>query len=451
MRIRNGLTAVAGLAAASLVLAGCASGSTDGGDGGDALDGTGKTLNVMVAASGLYPEEQQQWFRDVSDRFEAETGAKVAFETFATANDELTKIQTSVVSGQGPDVYGLGTTFTPTASATGAFVTLGDAEWEQLGGRDRFLPSTLGISGPDPEHEVGIPFVSRPFVMAYNTRLLEEAGIDAPADDWDELAEQAKTLTGDGVHGLAVAYADNFDPWKFIWGMSVQAGNPILDLDAGEATIDDPAVRAAYETYFSWYADGLVDPEAIGWTNAQAVAAFAEGKSAYLLMTSANSRLTLDDSAVADEYAYSIMPTIPPGQSSNPAGGEPATSIISGDNLVVANYSKQQELAFAFVEMITRPDEQLGYFEIFGELPTNAEAAAGLESEYPELSAVVESASKSVGTPFTGAWGDTQLALTDVVVQSIPSLSSGGVGADELDERLAAAQKAAQSALDKAK
>ena len=58
---------------------------------------------------------------------------------------------------------------------------------------------------------------------------------------------------------------------------------------------------------------------------------------------------------------------------------------------------------------------------------------------------------KSVGTPFTGAWGDIQLALTNVVVQSIPDLAKGSVTDAELDGRLATAQKAAQSALDRAK
>ena len=64
---------------------------------------------------------------------------------------------------------------------------------------------------------------------------------------------------------------------------------------------------------------------------------------------------------------------------------------------------------------------------------------------------MAEAANKSVATPFTGAWGDIQLALTNVVVQSIPDLSKGSVSDAQLDGRLADAQKAAQSALDRAK
>ena len=131
-----------------------------------------------------------------------------------------------MLSGQGPDIYDLGTTFTPTAYSTGAFVKLTDAEWKKIGGRDRFVPATLGISGPDSKNEVGIPFLSRPFVMAYNKELLAAAGIDKPATTWDELAEQAKKLTSGDVHGMAIDYADSFNPWKFVWTMAMQRATP---------------------------------------------------------------------------------------------------------------------------------------------------------------------------------------------------------------------------------
>lgn len=452
MKSRRILGIAAAVSATAIVLAGC-SGSTDdkGGTDGGAVDGKGKTLTVMMAANGLYPEQQKEWFTKVSDAFEKKTGAKVSFETFATANDELTKIQTSVLSNQGPDVYGLGTTFTPTAYATGAFVKLTDAEWKKVGGRDRFVPSLLGISGPSEKDEVGIPFASRPFVMAYNKDLLAAAGVTDVPTTWDELTEAAKKTTKGDVHGLAIGYADNYDPWKFIWGMSVQAGNPLIDVKAKKSELDDKTVTAAYDTYFGWYQQGLVDPASVGWKNAQAVAAFAEGKAAFLPMTSAVSKATLSTSAVADKYAYAVMPTVPPGETSRPSDGKEAASILSGDNLVVAQYSPNQDLAFALIEMITSPEWQADYFATFGELPTGAEASAKVEKDNPELAANVQAAAKSIATPFTGAWGDTQLALTNVVVQSLPALQSGKLTPDAIAKAVKDAAAASQSALDKSK
>nr|WP_330216818.1 extracellular solute-binding protein [Leifsonia xyli] len=357
-----------------------------------------------------------------------------------------------MLSGQGPDIYGLGTTFTPTAYSTGAFVELTDADWRKVGGRDRFVHATLGISGPDEKNEVGVPFLSRPFVLAYNTDLLTAASIDRPAATWDGLADQAKKLTRGDVHGMAIAYADSFDPWKFVWAMAMQQGNTILDVEDRKATVDDAAVEKAYQTYFGWLTDDkVVDPAAIGWKNAQAVAAFANGKAAFLPMVSSSSRVALDKSAVAGKYAYAMMPTVPPGAYTLPKGGKAAATIVSGDNLVVAKYSKNQDLAFALIEMLTSAGNQVTYTKTFGDLPANAEAAKRIEQGDQSLAPILDAGAKAFSTPFTGAWGDTQLALANVVVQSIPGLSAGGVSSAELESRLTTAQNTAQGALNKAK
>ena len=157
---------------------------------------TPPTAPARPQRAGLAPtpstreQQKQVVHRRVGRKFKAQTGAEGACSRRSPrANDELTKIQTSVLSGQGPDIYSLGTTFTPTAYATGAFVELSADDWTKIGGRDQFLPATLGISGPDASHEVGIPFTSRPFVMAYNKDLLAAAGIDKPADSWDGLLD----------------------------------------------------------------------------------------------------------------------------------------------------------------------------------------------------------------------------------------------------------------------
>lgn len=437
---------IATAAVGALALAGCSAPANSNGS----TSGAGKTITVYVGANTQYAQAQQQWFKDVSAAFEKQTGAKVAFETYASGNDELTKIQTSVVSNQGPDIYDLGTTFTPTAYSTGAFVKLTAADWKAIGGKSKFIPSTLGISGPDANDQVGIPFASRPFVMAYNTDLLTKAGISAPATTWDGLAAQAKKLTGNGVYGMAVAYKDNYDPWKYIWAMDSQSGNPLVN--GKTATIDDATTLKAYQTYFGWLTqDHVVDPASVGWSNNQALAAFASGKAAFFPMTTATSIHTLDSSAVKGKYKYALMPTVPPGATSLPSGGKPVASILSGDNLVVAQYSKTQDLDFKLIKLLTDDAQQKIQYTEFGNLPVNASTASALESSSPALKPIVDASAASYATPFTGAWGDIELGLVNVVVQSIPKLAGGSVSDFSLKSLLAAAQKTAQSSLNRAK
>ncbi len=418
-------------------------------NGGGSVDGSGKTLDVLIGANTNKADQFRSWQAHIADAFKKQTGADLKFETFANANDELSKIQTSVVAGQGPDVYQVGTTFTPTAYSTGAFVKFDQSMWNKVGGRDRFVPATLGISGPNSQDEVAVPFTDRPYVLAYNTDLFKKAGIDKPATTWDGLLEQAKKLTGNGVYGFATGYADNYTPWKFAWTMANQAGNPLVD--GNKARLDDPTVKKAYETYFGWLTkDKVVNPAAVGWNDTQAAADFASGKSAMMLMTTASSKVTFDASAIKGKYEYAVMPTVPPGQSTMPAGGSPVSSIISGDNLVIAKYSENQDLAAAYIKLLTSDDEQINYNKLFGDLPANAAAAKKVEDADPSLAPVLASASQAKSTPFTGAWGDMQLALTNVVVQSRQALSGGGVSDSALQSALAKAQKDAQASLDRA-
>ncbi|WP_239451992.1 ABC transporter substrate-binding protein [Frondihabitans sp. PAMC 28766] len=378
--------------------------------------------------------------------FTKTTGATLKFDTYASPADELTRIQTSVISGQGPDVYSIGTTFTPTAYSLGAFVKLSAADWKSIGGRSKFKQADLGISGPSEKDQIGIPVASRPYVMAYNKDLLKKAGITHPATTWDEFTKQAKKLTGKGVYGISTDYADPASPYKYTWAMAAEAGNPTVK--NGKATIDSAAMKEAYQTYFGWMTkDHVVDPKAVGWNNAQALAAFASGKAAYLPMTTAATKPSLDKSAVAGKYAYAVMPTIPPGKTARPAGGVAAASILSGDNLVVANYSKNQALAFAYVKQVTAKQEQLDFYKTFGQLPTNQAAADELQKQEPDLTPIVRAADESVPTPFTGAWSDIQLALVNINTQSIPALKAGSISKAQIGQQLAIAQQSAAQAL----
>jgi multiple sugar transport system substrate-binding protein len=222
-------------------------------------------------------------------------------------------------------------------------------------------------------------------------------------------------------------------------------------VDGRKARLDDPTTLNAYKTYLGWLAnDHVVDPASVSWKNAQAVAAFAGGKAAFLPMVSASSKVTLDKSSVAGHYAYALMPTVPPGATSLPTGGVAATSILSGDNMVVAKYTKNKDLAFALINMLTTAESQETYYKTFGDLPTNAEEAKKLQRD-PALAAIVDSAGKSKNTPFNGAWSQVQLALVNVVVQSIPNLSAGKVDELKLKTLLTQAQAAAQAALDRTK
>ena len=161
-RLRHKASAVAVIASAAMLLAACGGGSSSDGGSGAA---SGGSLDIYVGAQPNFPDAFATWSKEITQAFKAKTRRDQTIETFASGADETTKIQTSIVSGSGPDVYALGTTFTPVAYATGGFLTLTDDDWAKIGGRKRFQPLTLGMSGPDDANQIGIPSAMRPFSL----------------------------------------------------------------------------------------------------------------------------------------------------------------------------------------------------------------------------------------------------------------------------------------------
>src|SRR6476646_5837724 len=106
-RLRHKVSAVAVVAGAALMLAACGGGSStsDSSSG----SGSGGSLDIYIGAQPNFPDQFAAWSKDITDKLQAKTGADLTIETYASAADETTKIQSSVVAGSGPDIYNLGT------------------------------------------------------------------------------------------------------------------------------------------------------------------------------------------------------------------------------------------------------------------------------------------------------------------------------------------------------
>ena len=438
---RRGACAVALATATPLLVVGCGGGGSAAGS---------HELHVLVGANADYPKQQAQWERDLKQKFKARTGADLVFQTFSDSSDETTKIETSMVSGTGPDVFQIGTTLTPVASSTRGFDSLSGQDWRQIGGRGRYIQRSLAMSGPDASHYMGVPSALRPYGIVYNKQKFAAAGITRPPATWDELVADAKKLTtrSSGTYGMALDYADGYDPWKYIWTLTEQAGGSFVS-NGSKAQLDSPEVVKATEDYFGLLTkDHVADPASAGWDSSKAIAAFASGKAAILPMVTPSVIPSLNASQVKGKYAFAPMPTVPLGASQRPAGGVAAGSVVSGDDLAIANYA-DKPLALQFVNLVTSKPMQLEQWKLFGYIPSNRQAAAQLSSADPRIAAFLKAENSSVPTPFTGAFGDIENGLENVSKQSLPDLSHGTYSPGKVSALLRQANTTAQSALDR--
>ncbi|MCP3803094.1 extracellular solute-binding protein [Allokutzneria sp. A3M-2-11 16] len=409
-------------------------------------------LYVLVGTIAQYPAEQRVWLDRIAAKFRQRTGKGITFDTYASSAEEQTKLQTSVITGTGPDVYQVGTTFTPAGDAARGFQVLDEADWRRIGGREQFIPAALGMSGPDASRQVAVPMSTRPYGLVYNTAKFRAAGISAPPRTWDEFVEIAKRLTdpGAGAYGTAVAYADSYDPWKYVWMFALQNGGHLISADLKQARLDTPQTHAAVGALFELLTKHrVVDPDAVTWKAPEALAAFGRGELGMLGMVAPTVVPSLEKSAVKGSYAFAPMPLIPFGATERPPGGVAAGSITSGFNLAISSTTKKKDLALELIQLLVSPEEQKRYAETFGDLPATTRAAEEVAASRPLLAPFLAAERASVPTAFTGAWSDLQLALTNVVTQSLPALASGGYDPVAVRGLLTEANRKVQSSLDR--
>lgn len=379
--------------------------------------GNGQTVHALMPYNTVYSTQQKQWFQQISNEFKQDTGATVAWDTYSSSSDEQTKLQTAVVSGSGPDIFDLGTTFVPTAQATGGFTPMTNQDWQAAGGKDRFFQQQLTMSGTSPDKQIAVPFVMRPYAMVYNTALFQKAGITKPPTTWSEFVQDAQKINDPtaSVYGTEMDPSDSFDPWKIFWTFAEQMGSGFLSPDLKQAQLNTPQAVSAVQFWFNWATQyKIVDPNSMSWKSGDAIRAFAGGKVGMLIMVTPTITPTLKKSSVASNYAFAPMPTIPYGMQQRPANGVPASTIVSGDMLSVASYSTVKDLAYRLINLITDYQHQIAWTKTFGDLPTNLQAANYLAGQDPQTAAFVKAEEGALPTPLTGVWGPLEVALAGV-------------------------------------
>jgi multiple sugar transport system substrate-binding protein len=429
--------ALAGMS--TLGLAGC------GGSGADK-----GSMTVLAGQSSSFPVQQERWLKQIGSQLQEQTGVKVSWDFYASAEEEQQKIQTAMTSGTGPDFFILGSTFVPTAQATNGYVVLTDDDWKKVGGKDRLFQRQFTMAGVSPDKLISVPFVMRPFGMVYNTEHFEKAGISSPPKTWNEFVEDAQKMTdpGSDVYGAEMTPADSYDPWKIVWTFVRQMGGDFVSKDLKTSLLDTPDVQTGTKFWFDWATKyKIVDPNAVTWEATDALAAFANGKVGMLIMITSNIDPTLHDSKVKGKYAYTRMPTIPYGMQQIPSGGEPTPSIVSGDYAAVASYSSLKEEALELMKLMTDTENQIKYFEATGDLPCNTAALQELRSK-ETVKTFADAEQEATPTPFTGAFGPIELVMGSACSKLGNRIATDNYSPSDVKTQLEQANKEAQKQLE---
>ncbi|GAB3667649.1 sugar ABC transporter substrate-binding protein [Actinocorallia lasiicapitis] len=351
------------LALVAAALAGC----------GGVASGTRAELVYWASQQGAGPGDDREILQPELDKFEKQTGVKVRVEVVPWT-ELLDRIREASVSGQGPDVVNIDTTWSASLQATGAFLPFDDAALAKVGGRGRFLGPPLAATGAAGRPPVGVPLYGQAYGLYYNKRLFKEAGIAGPPKTWDELIAAGRKLT---------------DPEKGRWGLSLQAGRPTANSrlaailgaqqgaefftpDGGPRLASGPSVEAVRQYVDLMQEHRIVNPSDAASTDpARSIKDLADGRAAMFMHQASGRSFQNLGMAMGDLGVAPIpLPAAPP------ANGRKVTSFVGGINLSVFARTGNRDAALDLVRFLVSTPEQALLNKAYGSLPTVRDAYA---------------------------------------------------------------------------
>lgn len=273
----------------------------------------------------------------------------ITVETFSW-DDFYTKWTTGLSSGNVPD---LSTAFPGQVVEmidAGALRPMDDVI-DNIG-RNRFSEAAI-FEGTVEDINYSLPLYSHAQVMWYRKDLLEENNLDIP-ETWDQLAEAAEVLTGDGNYGLSVPTgANDVGGARFLNFYVRSRGESLLTEDL-QANLTSPVVLDGINYWVDMY-NTSSPQDSIGYNILDQATLFYQGKTAFDFNSgfhiggvAENSPELLDDIAAAP---------IPKYNTDDPDYGIETSNIP----LVVWENAEHPDVTKAFVEFLFEDDRYIDF------------------------------------------------------------------------------------------
>jgi multiple sugar transport system substrate-binding protein len=330
------------------------------------------TLAACTAASGGESDAIRLWamgregevVAELMPAFERENpGVRVRVQQipWSAAHE---KLLTAFVGEATPDIAMLGNTWVPEFVALDALEPL-----DSLAAASRSLAPDDFFSGSWDTNVVdgtayGVPWYVDTRVMFYRTDLLKAAGHDSvPATwaEWRAAMVRMKARMGPRQYPLLMPTSE----WPPPVILGQQAGATILRDGGKYGAFSDPRFRGAFDFYIGLFRDSLA-PRVSGSEVSNLYQEFARGNIAMYI--SGPWQIGEFRSRIPAEAQATWMTAPLPG----PDG--PGVSMAGGASLVIFRGSRRKADTWKLVEYLSRPDVQLRFYALTGDLPSRRAA-----------------------------------------------------------------------------
>lgn len=166
--------------------------------------------------------------------------------------DYLTKLQTDIAAGTGPDIFFLDSLPAPNFAASGTLLAIDDYMAQDGVSASDFYPGLLApfqYGGKT----YGLPKDWSALGTVYDSDALTAAGITAPPANWDDLKTAGQALL-DATGTPRIMISPSFDRYL---AFHYAAGASVISDDGTQITINSPEAETALSFYYGLYNDGI--------------------------------------------------------------------------------------------------------------------------------------------------------------------------------------------------
>ncbi len=274
------------------------------------------------------------------------------------------KLLTAYVGESTPDVAQVGNTWVSEFAALGAVHPLSAlAGRSQVAAPDRFFAGAWR-SNVVGDTAFGLPWYVDTRVIFYRPDLLKRAGYDSiPAtwSGWLAAMERVKQVVGPGKYAILLPTTE----WAPPVVLGLEAGSTLLKDGGRWGAFEDPAFRRAYDFYIGLFRRGLAPPVA---SSAVANVYQEFARSSFAMYITGPWQLGEFERRLPPGTPWATAPM--PG----PDGERSRVSMAGGSSLVIFRGTAHEAEAWRFLEYLSRPDVQLRFYRLTGDLPAVAAA-----------------------------------------------------------------------------
>jgi putative chitobiose transport system substrate-binding protein len=304
------------------------------------------------------------YFNDLIAAFESQNPDTTVRWVDVPWSDMQSKILTAVSAGTAPDVVNLNPDFALQLAGRNAWLDLNEAIPEDV--RSQYL-SKIWEANTLNGQSFAVPWYLSTSITISNTDLLQQAGIDEPPTNFEQLAAAAAEIrekTGKYAFFVTFVPEDSAEVLQSFVKMGVE----LVD-DQGQAAFNTPTGKAAFDYWVNLYKDELLPREVLTQGHRRAIELYQSGDVA-LLSTGPQFLSTIATNAPAIAEVSMATPQIT---------GETGAKNVAVMNVVVPQSTDVPDAAVKFALFVTNDENQLSFSKAANVLPSTT---AALEDDY---------------------------------------------------------------------